>query len=667
MRGKFKKEFTISTDPDVQCLYFGALPSEGRYFTKECERLDDGMFRVEVAVPKGDLYYHFKTKDEWQQVLLDPNNFQIGAKNWHSICRVGTTSFNQIEFDMEDYHISMLDEKQVEIKVITHRRWIEQINLLIYNSDTEYDEIMGKCVCDIQDIKYFKTIIDIDRIAGRRFCFAVYCKDKKFYFDQSKQLVNKVNDCFVLKREKIGYSPATYVGPVYQIFPDSFCAEDIRLVEGREMLSPRDMPKAKAFYGGNIKGIISKLDYIEHLGIKCIYLTPIFYANSNDRYDCIDYKKIDPMLGIEEEFHQLCEEAHRRGIKIILDIVLNHCGTDFWMFHDILEKQENSKYCDYFDIYEFPVRYEQCCPKYSSWWANGDMPQFNLTNKKVTDYLFECCKYWLQKHNIDGWRIDVSSELEHKLLKEFRKEIKDERENIVLIGENWKDAREFLHGDELDGVTNYLSWWKAFEPFFCTQTIDILQFANHLMSAYFIYAHNRSISNWNVLSSHDVPRFFSKIANQSDAVNAVAAQIFIPGNPVIYYGDEAGLQGGDTPDNRRMMLWATLDENAELHRTYRLLLRMRNLIPALQYGDFKIPYVNSNDNILILEREYKEEKVFCILNFSDVTKSLDIKDILLQSKLVDLVSNKTIDGEIQVLKKNFVLLRSNMEQLDVGE
>lgn len=661
MKNKFRKEFTISTDPDIENLYFGALPSEGRYFTKKCERLSDGIFRVEVEVPKGDLYYHFKIQDEWQEVLLDPNNFQIGAKNWHSICRIGTTSFNHVEFDMEDSYISMISERQVEIKIIAHQQWIEQINLLIFRSDDEYEEIEGECICNIQENKYFKTIIDIDKIAGHKFCFMVICKDNKFYFDQSLQLVNQVNNYFVFDPEKICYNSANYVGPVYHIFPDSFAVVDINKVEGREIISHTDLPKANAFYGGNLKGIISKLDYIERLGIKCIYLTPIFYANSNDRYACIDFKKIDPMLGTEEDFRNLCEEAHRRDIKVVLDIVLNHCGTDFWMFHDILEKQENSKYCDYYDIYEYPVRYEQFWPKYSSWWGNGDMPQFNLRNKKVTDYLFECCKYWLDKYEIDGWRIDVSSELEHDLLKEFRSKMKDGREDIILIGENWKDAREFLHGDELDGVTNYLSWWRAFEPFFCTKTIDILQFANYLMSSYFIYAHNRSISNWNVLSSHDVPRFFSKIADQGDAINAVATQIFIPGSPVIYYGDEVRLQGGDTPDNRRPMPWATLDENAELHRVYRFLLRTRNMIPALQYGDFKIPYVNGEDKILILERSYKNEKIYCILNFSDITQSVEVQSILSQSGLRDLVSEQIIDREIQVLQRNFALLQTNME------
>ena len=145
----FIKEFSITTDPDVESLYFGALPSEGRYFTKKCKKVSEGQFTIKVEVPKGDLYYHIKNPDDQDNILLDPNNFQIGAKNWHSICRIGTTSFNQIEFVLSNSYFSMINEKQVEVKVISHQKWINTVELIIQVDDANSKEHKLQCVGDI--------------------------------------------------------------------------------------------------------------------------------------------------------------------------------------------------------------------------------------------------------------------------------------------------------------------------------------------------------------------------------------------------------------------------------------------------------------------------------------------------------------------------------------
>lgn len=656
MKEMFVKEFVINTDPEIESLYFGALPSEGRYFTKKCEKIGEGMFRVKITAPKGDLYYHYKIEGDWGRILLDPNNFQIGAKNWHSICRLGTTSFNQIEFAMEQSYISQITEKELEIKIIAHQQWIKEIRLLILNEKEAPIEIQGDCILNIETKKYFKFIIDKNVLEGKNFCFKVLCQNNTYYYGKNMQLSDEINDYFTFHSDDFPYSSPINVNTVYQIFPDSFAKDKVISVENRKIISTQDAPESNAFYGGNIRGIINKLDYLYDLGIRCIYLTPIFYANSNDRYDCIDYTKIDPMLGSKEDFAELCKEAHKRKIKIVLDIVLNHCGTDFWMFKDVMEKQEESEYLNYFEIYRFPIKYESYRPNYSCWWDMGNMPQFNLKNEKTVEYLFECCKYWIKEYDIDGWRIDVSSELEHDLLKRFRKEMKECKESIILIGENWKDARNFLEGDELDGVTNYLTWWKAFEPYFCKKSITLTQFADALVSSYFLYMHNRSISNWNVISSHDVPRFFSSIKDLNDVTNIIVTQIFIPGIPVVYYGDEVMLEGGDTPDNRKAMPWDKVDTENDALRLYKTMLQIRNQKDVLKYGDFSVPYLNEELQVLCLKRTLNDESIYCILNFSENTIHIKLQDLNIKRNCSYVYDNSSVGDYIIVPSKGFQLL-----------
>lgn len=232
----------------------------------------------------------------------------------------------------------------------------------------------------------------------------------------------------------------------------------------------------------------------------------------------------------------------------------------------------------------------------------------------------------------------------------------EKKEETVLIGENWKDAREFLHGDELDGVTNYLSWWKAFVPFFCEKVISISEFANSLMQSYFVYSLNRSLSNWNVLSSHDVPRFFSKISDKVDSRNVIACLMFIPGNPVIYYGDEIQLQGEDTPDNRHFMTWDKVNESNDLLLLYKQLAKIRNNKNCLQYGDMKVSYLNDNNGLLILEREYEKTKIWAIFNFSNKKIEYDFNSIVSDNELIDVLHDRIISHNLIIDKKDFILL-----------
>lgn len=653
---KFTKEFVIDTDPDVKKLIFGALPSEGRYFTKQCEALGKGHFRVKVQVPKGDLYYHFKIEGEEENILLDPNNMQDGAKNWHSICRIGTTSFNQIEFELTPSYINQLNKEEIEIKVIVHQAWIENVDLFIVKNG---EEIKYNCINHFKGSskKYFRCVIKKECLKDSEFYFKIYGKSKEYFFCSNRLLDNQKTKLFNFNEVDISYYPAQESGIAYHIFPDSYAKRDGKKIEGRKYINWGDNPESKAFYGGNFNGIVDKLDYLKDLGIKYLYLTPVFFAYSNDRYDCIDYMKVDPLLGTEGEFQNLVNEVHKRGMKLVLDIVLNHCGTEFWMFADVLKNQQDSKYKDYYEIYGYPVKYKEFRPNYSCWWDYGNMPQFNLKNEKVKEYLFDCCKYWLKKYSIDGWRIDVSSELEHEFLREFRQQMKNINNKVLIIGENWKDSRTFLEGDQLDGVTNYLIWWMAFVPFFCEEKINISGLADNLMNCYFIYPHNRSINNWNVISSHDVPRFSGKLKNKEDIKNAIALQMFIPGVPVIYYGDEIMLQGGDTPDNRKSMKWDVVNDNPEILQWYKEIIKIRNNSEAIKSGTIFVTLADNEREVLVLERKHNNESIYCILNFSFNSISLKLSDILPEGRYINVLNNELFNNLINIKNKSSIFLK----------
>jgi cyclomaltodextrinase / maltogenic alpha-amylase / neopullulanase len=364
--------------------------------------------------------------------------------------------------------------------------------------------------------------------------------------------------------------------------------------------------------------MIEALDHMVNLGVRYLYLTPIFAADSPHRYDCYDFRRIDPLLGTEADFHELVKAAHRRDIRIVLDVVLNHCGIAFWAFDDVLQNQQNSRYCDWFVIDRFPIEVQDFAPRYRCWWNLGQMPEFDLENPKVRRYLIDSCIFWLEEFEVDGWRVDVSSELPPGFLGEFRERLSACRPDAVLVGENWKDASLFLSGRAvLSGVTNYRYWWELFVPLLAEQRINVEAFARRLMEIVFQYPHNRLLSSWNMISSHDVPRFSEISRSQERQKCAVALQIFLPGVPVVYYGDEVGLSGGDDPDNRRCMPWDRDSWDLDMLDWHRRLLRVRIRSAALQCGHLSVVSADDETGLIVLGRTHGRERIFLAMNLGD--------------------------------------------------
>ncbi len=420
-------------------------------------------------------------------------------------------------------------------------------------------------------------------------------------------------------------------GIMYQIFPDRFAKSgDFRQIKENSHIYndwyeiPKYIKTEKGeierwdFFGGNFQGICEKLDYLKELNVSVLYLNPIFEATSNHRYNTADYTKVDPMLGTEEDFDNLIKEAEKRGIKIILDGVFNHVGAEsiyfdrFGTFNSNGACQnENSPYIDWFYFKDYPVDYE-------SWWGVMDLPKLNTENPKVREYITEnVLKKWT-KHGLGGWRLDVADELSDDCLLMINKAVKDVSKDTVVIGEVWEDAsnkvaydvqKSYFAKPELDAVMNY--------PFrdnmvkFLLGGCDAFYLKNTFMTQMENYPKRNFMGNFNMLSTHDIARIFTVVNNDMNVLEQFVSALFLfPGVPCIYYGDEAGLEGGKDPDNRRTYPWGR--ENKEIYNIYKKYSDLRHKSDLLKSGESLFDAID--ENIFCVIRYKGTEKYILYLN-----------------------------------------------------
>lgn len=407
----------------------------------------------------------------------------------------------------------------------------------------------------------------------------------------------------------------------YQIFPERFRRGDFSKDDSYINQNWEDLPRADSFAGGDLKGIIEKLDHIKSLGINALYLTPIFKSPTNHKYDIMDYFEIDPQFGDKKDFKSLVEKAHEMRIRIVLDAVFNHMSHKNPIFMDVREKGKNSEYYDWFFIDGDQVDIEKI--NYETFAHVYNMPKLNTSNKKVQDYLIKIGKYWIEEFDIDGWRLDVSDEVSHDFWKRFRKEIKSSKKDAVIIGENWHNAESFLKGDEFDSVMNYAFTNTALDYF--KGKISAQKASDDLNM---VMMRNRDQTNrmmLNFLDTHDTPRFITEIeGNRNKFLAALAMSTIYMGANSIYYGTETLLEGGKDPDCRRAFPWDKLNENKKLTEKIKEILAIKKH-PAIKNGSIKI---YSMENILIIERFDDESSLGLAINLGE-EKEFEIQSQLL--------------------------------------
>ena len=449
---------------------------------------------------------------------------------------------------------------------------------------------------------------------------------------------------------------------IYQVFPDRFhkageCDLTGKLTpytvhkDWEEEVSWQPDEKGEVlnndFYGGNFRGITEKLDYIASLGATILYLNPISKSFSSHRYDTGDYKTPDPMLGTEADFKTLCEQAHKRGIRVILDGVYSHTGSDSLYFNREgsfeglgAYQSEESPYYSWFTFHEFPNRYD-------SWWGFKTLPTVRKMDPAFMEYIItgedSVIEHWLNL-GADGFRLDVADELPDAFIGALKKRLRQLRPDALLMGEVWEDAsnkvayhtrRRYFVDGELDSVMNY-PFRKAILDF-ARGWDDGRVLADTVMTIAENYPTQVLACNMNLLGTHDTPRILTALVDDFDGSReelarrkltpaqrelavkrlkiATFLQFALPGSPSIYYGDEIGMEGGKDPFNRRTYPWGKEDEVLLNH--FRYLGGLRKQYPALRNGDIHFIY-NRDGRVAFMRGSTK-----CYVNRMDTPWVLD--------------------------------------------
>ncbi|QHE51406.1 glycoside hydrolase family 13 protein [Pontibacillus sp. HMF3514] len=403
----------------------------------------------------------------------------------------------------------------------------------------------------------------------------------------------------------------------YQIFPERFANGDPSINPEGVLPWASTEPKPDNFFGGDFEGVIQKLDYLVDLGINGIYFTPIFKARSNHKYDTIDYMEIDPQFGDKETFRRLIKECHNRGIRVMLDAVFNHSGYYFEPFQDLLKHGEHSKYKDWFHIREFPIQ-EEPIPSYDTFAYVPSMPKLNTEHPEVRKYLLDVGRYWIEEFDIDGWRLDVANEVDHAFWREFRKVVKDAKEDAYILGEIWHDSMPWLQGDQFDAVMNY-PFTSGVLQFFAEQNISAKDFSNKITNVLQLYPENVNEVSFNLLDSHDTSRILSIANENKDVVKLIFLfQLSFIGTPCIYYGDEVGMTGLGDPGCRKCMVWDKEKQDLDLFSHVQKLLTLRKEISVFgNDGAFRFIKTDDATNSIMYEKANAQQKLLFVINNSE--------------------------------------------------
>ena len=481
------------------------------------------------------------------------------------------------------------------------------------------------------------------------------------------------------------HTPAWFgSGVTYQIFPDRFCRTSIPspdgLIGGRWVHENwEDTPEWRPdphkniwncdFFGGSLAGITSKLDDLAAMGVTTLYLCPIFESASNHRYNTADYTKIDPMLGTEEDFRTLCTAAESRGMRVILDGVFNHTGSQSLYFNDDgfyptlgAAQSQESPYFDWFSFHPWPSDYD-------SWWGIKTLPAVREESPSYVDYIIEnpnsIIRRWLRA-GASGWRLDVADELPDWFIEKIRAAMEETAPDSLLIGEVWEDAstkiaysqrRRYLLGSEVHGVMNYpfrtavLAYLQGGDADDFRESMETLR-ENYPPAAFY--------SAMNFLGTHDTPRILTVLGADSvpqdkdqrasfrlspaqrqiglERLRLAALILFtFPGAPTVYYGDEAAMEGWEDPFNRAGYPWAQEDTDLKAH--FAELARFRRSFPALQAG--VLHWIWTSGPLLIFARELDGQLLTTVVNAADVSQALSLpwsappaRDLLTGQRLI---------------------------------
>ncbi|AQP54602.1 alpha-glycosidase [Vagococcus penaei] len=446
----------------------------------------------------------------------------------------------------------------------------------------------------------------------------------------------------------------------YQIFPERFANGDSSNDPEGTLPWGSKAPSTTDFFGGDLKGVVDHLDHLVDLGVTGIYFCPIFKASSNHKYDTIDYYDIDPDFGDKELFKTLVQQAHERGIRVMLDAVFNHMGYYAKEWLDVVEHGEKSIYKDWFHIHDFPVEFGMNgnfegakTIAYDTFAFTPRMPKLNTDNPDVQAYLLDIATYWIREFDIDAWRLDVANEVDHRFWKKFYDATTALKDDFYILGEIWHSSQSWLNGDEFHAVMNY-AYTETIMNFFIKRDISATKLASGLYEQLMLYRDQTNQVMFNCLDSHDTPRLLTTCGEDHDLAKATLAFTFMQqGSPCIYYGTEYGMTGGGDPDCRKCMVWNKEDQDENFYDFTKHLIRIRQSEQKiLSYGSLVFDKLNNDNRFILFRRVLDNVSLVGAFNNGEKDQNIDVEGEVLMSQNVSMTGKKAV-----VSKNGFILFR----------
>lgn len=570
------------------------------------------------------------------------------------------------------------NEHTITVRIRTGKNDIEQC-IVYYGDRVDIQEPIRTTAVEMKKaasddlFDYFEADI-ADRYT--RVCYYFFLsdgKEKQFYYSRGfcKEMNCHRTEYFqfpYIRREDIHKIPEWAENIVmYHIFPDSF-ASGKRQLDGcpKEKFVDSKLPDQNGTQkaavsisrlGGTLKGVQENIDYLKGLGVNCIYLNPVFAANSYHKYDTIDYFEIDPCFGTKEELKALVKSCHENQIRVLFDGVFNHCGPDFFAFRDVLEKGKDSRYYSWFYRMPVPVRYQDP-PNYEAFAYVKEMPKLNTGNPEVAEYLCRVGTYWIEEADIDGWRLDVANEIDHDFWRRFRKAVHAVKEDCFLIAEIWEESNIWLAGDQFDSTMNYTFSYLC-KDFFASRKINVTEFDEQMHKMIMRYPRNVSLVQMNFLDSHDVPRFLSYCGGKKGRMELAFFYLFMGvGIPSVFYGDECYIQGTSEPEYRAPMDWERADRNETAYFSKWIKIRREN--PALAHGDYRTVLRDDSRGLYGFTRTYQGSTVLVLINNSDISQNINQQELHLEGAVLQSaetaeqlsggITLKALSGEVYIVE-----------------
>lgn len=656
---------------------------------------ENGIFRYSLDLPRGRYLYKFIVDGVWMADAANPNTLPDPYGGWNSLLLVEDETHVQMDWQQllehmqtkqtaSLYQVVRSGEDRGELRFSWPVGMAEAVELVVNGRHHAMKRVGGTKAQDVFHLLLHEQP-QIKLVPEFEFFITVKYQGRQLIIGQDG--ISPDGHDLTPIQCKFG-AMAIFQVPdwvqssiIYQIFPDRFCNGDpsrnpdfsqwyyfdcktppppgeylspekeyYHLVEDWDDIAgltqspwqPEGKPDWWSFYGGDIAGVRSKLDYLRKLGVNTIYFNPLWQAKSNHKYDSADYHSIDPQFASTEEMIDFVQQAHAMGLKIILDVAFNHTGETFWAFRDGVEKGANSPYWNWYDWHKWPLpkplpadfkpkEYYQC------WWGIKDMPDLNYDlarfhpeenevrdiaeaapNWPLVDYLMNTTDWWLNEIGIDGFRLDVPDEVPYWFWELFRHQVKRSKPEAWIVGEIWHHAEDWVSARYFDSVMNYACFKNPVLDFFILKRASKDEFIQQIEAGLALYPWHALSAMMNLLGSHDTLRLFTVAKGDLSRIRlAVLFQMCFVGAPHIYYGDEIALAGGKDPDNRRPFNWKYTDnpQAVALHGFYTEITRLRQDHSVLRKGSFA--FVPMEGELLSFVREEGSEAIRVIINNTD--------------------------------------------------